>query len=327
MAVYTPLEDDEIREFLTQYDLGSLEKAEGIAAGVENTNYKLLIRGSHGIAFYYILTLFEKRVSPEDLPFFVEVMQAFSSSGLAVPQPIPQRSGEVIAMLKDKHALMVSFLEGESTHVLTPHHLSLLGGVMAKMHSASALISRVRPNALSLPGWQTLHGMLGSRLDSMTSGLATLIGKELAFQESVFPRHLPRGLIHADLFPDNIFYATIGGRLHLTGVIDFYFACTDFYAYDLAIALNACCFNQDWQFSRPHAAALFNAYEAGRTLTPEEKSAFPVFARGAALRFLLTRAYDALHTPEDAVVSVKDPKEYLAKLLFHQGIKDFEEYR
>ena len=313
MAVYTPLTEAQIAEFLTQYDLGAFASAQGIAEGVENTNY--LIHTSHAP---YILTLFEQRTRLEDLPYFTQLMQWLSARGIPCPQPMPRRDGRVLSALQEKPALIVSFLEGSGVQAIRPEHLPQLGALVAKLHLAGMEFPHRRANALSLEGWEKLMDKIGDEADSIEPGLADLIREEYRYVSEHWPQGLPSGPVHADLFPDNVFFKRGRSGWELSGVIDFYFACHDFWAYDLAICINAWCFDARHRFVKERADALLYAYTDQRSLTPEEETALPVLLRGAALRFLLTRAHDWLHTPKDALVTKKDPLEYAQKLRFHQ---------
>lgn len=310
MAVYTPLNLEEAQAFLSAYDLGELRECRGIAEGIENSNFLLMTeRGK------FILTLFEKRVDAADLPYFMALMQWLAERGIACPQPIRNRTGEVIGELKEKKAAIVSFKEGKGISLIEAAHLPPLGELCAHMHLASQGFTPCRKNALSLPGWQALAKQIGRCAEEVSPGLSALIAEELSHLETHWPRILPGGAVHADLFPDNVFFE---GE-NISGVIDFYFACDDFFAYDLAICLNAWCFDAAQHFQPEHARALIAAYQKIRPLEAEEKAHFLTLARGAALRFLLTRTYDWLNTPAGALVTRKDPAEYVKKLKFLQN--------
>lgn len=306
MAVYTPLTSEEISGFLACYDLGALVAYHGITEGVENSNF--LLRTTQG---KYILTLFEKRTKAEDLPYFVGLMGHLNVRGIPCPKPITNREGIILQALKGKPALIVSFLDGHPATPPQAYHLQLLGDLCARMHLAAADFPLRRTNALSLEGWARYAEKIGARAEEIEPGLAGLIRRELTSLEAQWPAGLPGGPVHADLFPDNVFF--IGKH---AGVIDFYFACNDAFAYDLAITVNAWCFDKEHRFLPESAAALLAAYQSIRPLTAEEKAAFPILLRGAALRFLLTRAHDWLFHPEGAQVTPKDPLEYARKLKY-----------
>lgn len=317
MAVYTEVSDEELAVFIASYDLGDLLSCKGIAEGVENTNY--LVRTSAGP---HILTLYEKRVAREDLPYFLGLMEHLSDAGITCPVPVRDRSGEMLRELAGRPAAIVTFLDGIWIRRPQPEHCAELGAALAKMHLAGQEFSLERANSLSVSAWRPLYGEFGKQANDIASGLAEEIERELDDLEKIWPADLPNGVIHADLFPDNVFF--LGEKL--SGFIDFYFACNDMLAYDIAICLNAWCFEADNSFNITKARALLAAYSDARALTHAEFDALPILARGAALRFLLTRVYDWLNTSEDAFVRPKDPGEYLRKLRFHRGVESAREY-
>ncbi|KAB7739877.1 homoserine kinase [Parvibaculum sedimenti] len=311
MAVYTEVDDDELEAFLATYDIGELRSYKGIAEGVENSNFLL-----HTTAGTYLLTLYEKRVAPEDLPFFLGLMNHVASKGIACPVPIRDRKGEMLGTLAGRPAAIVSFLEGLSVRKPQPKHCAELGAGLARFHLAGADFPLRRANALTVSGWRPLFEASRARADEVSRGLAAELADELSALEASWPHDLPQGVIHADLFPDNVFF--IGE--HLSGVIDFYFACNDTLAYDLAICLNAWCFEHDGSFNITKARALTQAYNHVRPLDAAELAALPLLARGSAMRFLLTRLYDWLHHPPGALVKPKNPLEYLKRLRFHRSL-------
>lgn len=311
MAVYTQVDDEALESFLTLYNIGGLLSYKGIAEGVENTNFLL-----HTEEGYYILTLYEKRVNESDLPFFLGLMTHLAGKGLECPIAVPQKSGETLGELAGRPAAIISFLDGHGISKPQPKHCFELGKEMAAFHLASQDFKIARPNALSVEGWRPLFEECEGRCDDIVMGLSVLIENELRELEDLWPRDLPSGVIHADLFPDNVFF--IGEKL--SGLIDFYFACNDAFVYDIAICLNAWCFERDNAFNITKARALLKGYETVRPLSEKERTALPLLARGSALRFLLTRSYDWLNTPEGALVRPKDPREYLQKLRFHQSV-------
>ena len=311
MAVYTEVSDEELEEFLSQYDLGGLVSFKGIAEGVENTNY-LLGTGTGT----YILTLYEKRVHRGDLPYFLGLMEHLAGQGIVCPTPIRGGDGKALRELCSRPAAIISFLEGVWPRRVQPRHCALLGATMARMHLAGASFEGERVNALSIEGWRRLFRQVEARADEVRPDLAAEIAGELAHLEAHWPRDLPAGIVHADLFPDNVFFLAD----KLSGLIDFYFACNDFFAYDLAICLNAWCFETDDSFNITKARQMLSAYRRVRPFSDTELEALPLLARGSALRFLLTRLYDWLNHPDGAWVKPKDPLEYLQKLKFHQGV-------
>jgi len=311
MAVYTDVPDDELKRFLADYALGEPVSCKGIAEGVENSNY--LLKTETGT---YILTLYEKRVDPADLPFFLGLMDHLARKGIACPTPVHGRDGRALRQLCGRPAAIVSFLEGLWPRRIEPYHCAALGDALAGLHEAVADFRETRPNALALEGWRKLFEASQARADEVQPGLAAELGAELDLLGRSWPRDLPRGVIHADLFPDNVFFRGDA----VSGLIDFYFACTDFLAYDVAICLNAWCFEADGSFNITKARMLLGHYRAKRPFSPAEFAALPILARGSALRFLLTRLYDLLNRKEGALVRPKDPLEYLAKLRFHRGV-------
>ncbi len=314
MAVYTPLTGQDIKAFLSQYDIGDLASFEGIAEGITNSNY-LVVTGKK-----YILTLFEKRYRLEDLPYFAALMEGWGARGIRCPQPIKTKDGRTLSALKDKPALLVSFLEGGGARKITLEHVSQLGALAADMHIAGADFPHVRANGLSLSAWETLIDNIGRRADEIEAGLYRLISEEYNYLSEHWPHGLPSGPIHADLFPDNVFFnKTFGRAPALSGVIDCYFSCNDFWAYDLAVCVNAWCFDDRHRFVPERVQALMHAYADIRPLEREEEASLPLLLRGAALRFLLTRADDALHPEPGAVLTLKDPLEYVKKLAFFQS--------
>lgn len=311
MAVYTDVTDEEMSAFVAGYDIGELVSAKGIAEGVENSNY--LIRTTQDT---YILTLYEKRVRPEDLPFFIGLMNHLAEKGIPCPRPIEMPDGTTLRELNGRPAAVTSFLEGMWTRRIRPQHCAELGTALARFHTAGADFAMTRRNGLTLSDWRPLFEMSEARAHEVHPDMASLIRDELDFLEANWPAGLPVGVCHADLFPDNVFF--IGDRL--SGLIDFYFACTDYLAYDVSVCLNAWCFERDRSFNVTKARALLSAYTDGRALDGSELAAMPVLARGSALRFLLTRLYDWLNCPAGALVRPHDPMEYFDKLRFHRGV-------
>lgn len=318
MAVYTHLTNEEIGTLLTQhYQLGAFDFAVGIAAGVENSNYLVATRDAQGREQKHILTLYEKRVEAAELPFFLGLMQHLAARGFPCPQPIAMRDGALFTHVAGRPAAMVSFVPGQSRSVIRPTHAAAVGATLAQLHAAADGFAMTRANRLSLAGWRGLQQKLGAQLEAVAPGLAVMVQEELAWLSAQWPaaQALPRGVIHADLFPDNVFFQ----EAQVSGVIDFYFACEDWLAYDLAIAMNAWCFEPDGTFHDEKAQRMVAAYDAVRPLNAAEKAALPLLLRGAALRFLLTRAHDWIHRVPGAQVVVLDPLEYVAKLRFHQA--------
>lgn len=317
MAVYTEVSDAALADFLSAYAIGGLLSFKGIAEGVENSNFFL-----HTTDGSYILTLYEKRVREADLPFFVGLMEHLSARGLACPQPVRDRTGQALGQLCGRPAAIVSFLEGVSVKTPGVEHCRELGRALAALHAAGRDFPMVRENNLSVSSWRPLFAQAEAQADSVEPGLAERTRADLTVLEAHWPKGLPGGVIHADLFTDNVFF--IGDSL--SGLIDFYFACTDAFAYDLAVCLNAWCFDPDGTFHRDMATALFAGYEAVRPLEPAEVAALPILCRGAALRFMLTRLVDWLNVPPGALVKPKDPREFDRRLTFHRQARDAQDY-
>ncbi|MDB5409202.1 MAG: thrB [Rhodospirillales bacterium] len=311
MAVYTDVPDDELRQFVGEYDIGEVVSCKGIAEGVENSNY--LLRTETGT---FILTLYEKRVDPGDLPFFIGLMEHLADAGIACPTPVHGSDGIALRNLCGRPAAIVTFLNGMWPRRIKPFHCAALGGALAALHRASASFTMGRANTLSLAGWRGLFEACRDRADAVSPGLADELADEIDALAASWPLALPSGVIHADLFPDNVFFR---GE-QVSGLIDFYFACTDFFAYDVAICLNAWCFEADFSFNITKARLLLSSYRAARPLSETELAALPLLTRGSALRFLLTRLYDQLNQTPGAMVRPKDPLEYLHKLRFHRSV-------
>jgi len=317
MAVYTEVSDEALSAFIASYDIGEILSCKGIAEGVENTNYLL-----HTSSAPYILTLYEKRVAPEDLPYFLGLMEHLSSAGITCPLPVRDAKGKMLRELSGRPAAIVTFLEGIWIRRPKAGHCAAVGRALARMHLAGRDFALTRKNSLSVSAWRPLFDSFASKANTIGPELGEEIELELAALEGSWPEDLPEGVIHADLFPDNVFFL----RDALSGFIDFYFACNDRLAYDIAICLNAWCFETDNSFNITKARAMLRAYSQERPLTPQEFDALPLLARGAALRFLLTRVYDWLNTDADALVQPKDPLEYLRKLRFHKSVKSARDY-
>lgn len=317
MAVYTEVGDEALADFLEPYDLGRPLSCKGIAEGVENSNFLLHTEKGH-----YILTLYERRVAEADLPFFLGLMDHLARRGIACPTPIHGRDGAALRYLCGRPAAIVSFLDGMWVRRPEPVHCAALGEAMAHLHRAAGDFPQARANALAVPRLGSLVQSCQARADEVAGGLADEIASELDDLIRLWPDDLPAGVIHADLFPDNVFFL----REKISGLIDFYFACNDFLAYDLAICLNAWCFELDGAFNVTKARHLLTRYRAVRPLSQAEVDGLPVLARGAALRFLLTRLYDWLNRVDGALVRPKDPLEYLRKLRFHRQVAGAAEY-
>jgi len=317
MAVYTEVTDEALAAFLADYDIGSIVAFRGIAEGVENSNYSL--RTTSGD---YILTLYEKRVDPAELPWFLGLMEHLATRGIVCPLPVHGRDGIALRHLCGRHAAITTFLPGVWPRRVRVEHCGPVGSALAAVHVAGHDYAATRPNALGPEGWRPLLERSRARADEVQAGLAQELDAALSGILACWPTGLPTGHIHADLFPDNVFF--LDGRL--SGLIDFYFAATDILAYDVAVCLNAWCFEPDFSLNVTKARALLRAYDNTRALSSAERAALPVLCQGAAIRFLLTRLYDWLNTPPGALVTPKNPMEYLRRLRFHLAARDEHAY-
>jgi homoserine kinase type II len=317
LAVYTDIPESDLTAYLSSYDIGDLHSIKGIAEGVENSNF--LLSTDSGT---YILTLYEKRVEEADLPFFLGLMTHLAAKGTKCPEPVAMSSGKTLGRLVGRPAAIVSFLDGISLRRPKNEHCAQVGEALAELHLAAGDFAMKRANALGVGGWRALFERSAARADEVETGLAKRISSEVDFLENNWPDDLPSGVIHADLFPDNVLFL----KDRLSGLIDFYFACNDMFAYDFAICLNAWCFEREGEFNVTKAQALLNGYMRVRPFLPAEYASLPVLCRGAALRFLLTRLFDWLNVPPGALVTPKNPAEYFARLRFHAGIGATDEY-
>ncbi|MEC8565326.1 MAG: homoserine kinase [Pseudomonadota bacterium] len=320
MAVYTEIDSDTLAEFAAQYPLSQIDEFKGITAGVQNSNFLLTTADAK-----YILTIYESSangVAAADLPFFIGLILHLSAQGLSCPVPLARKDGGLISTIKNKPAALVSFLEGRSVKTPRPEHCRALGAAMAQMHLAGDGFELTRPNNHGLGNWQALFEHCHSRADEVSPDLTRAMERELTRLKENWPDNLPMGIIHADLFPDNVFFM----QGDMSGLIDFYFACNDFYAYDLAIALNAWCFEADATFNVTKARALLSGYQNLRPLAPEEIDAVPILGAGAAMRFLTTRLFDWLNQVDGAQVEPKNPNDFLRRLRFHRSATRPEDY-
>jgi homoserine kinase type II len=309
VAVYTDIDAEALSQLLAGYDLGEPVSLNGVAEGVENSNFRLETeRGA------YFLTVFERRVREADLPFFLELMRHLAGRGFPCPEPQPDRRGRLLARVQGKPAVIVSFMPGRTLKRPNVRQCRAAGEGLARLHLAAEGFSMRRANDLGQPAWGAQFAPLRRAAETLKPGLSAEIDEDLSALALAWPRGLPAGTIHADLFPDNTMFE--GDRL--VGAIDFYFACTDLFAYDLAVCLNSWCFETDGSFNLTHARAFVTGYESRRPLSPDERNALPLLARGAAMRFFLTRLNDWGTTPEGALVKPKDPMEYAARLRFHR---------
>ncbi len=320
MAVYTKLSENNLKDFFSKYNLGKLLKFQGIQEGIENSNY--FVKTDSG---KFILTVYEKRVEEKDLPFFMGLMKNIFNKNFPSPEPIINKNGNYITEIFGKKAAVVSFLEGASKKNLTPDNCYEVGIYTAKLHMITKNLNIKRTNRLSVNSWRLIYRKIQRDCSKIYPGLTKIIERNLEVIEDKWPKNIPRGIIHADLFPDNIFFK--GNKL--TGIIDFYFSCNDFYAFEIAICLNALCFegkNKNLSFNVTKAKKFIDGYSSIRKLTEEEKESLKILCHGAAMRFLLTRVFDYLNLTEDALVKIKDPVEYLKRLEFHNSVKNYQDY-
>ena len=320
MAVYTKFNQNEIQKILSNYNLGELDTFKGIEEGIENTNYFLSINKKK-----FILTVYEKRVKSEDLPFFSDLMSLLNKGNFKCPTPIINKQNKTITDYNGKKLMIVSFLEGKAKQSLSPNNCRSLGVEVAKMHEITKNFKLKRQNDLSVKSWRNLFDSVKDNCSKIHKDIPKLIEENLSDVEKNWPKNLPKGIIHADLFHDNIFFI----QEKFSGIIDFYFACEDFFAFEIAICFNALCFDgpkNNLSFNVTKAKNFIDGYTTIRQLTEEERSNIKVLSQGAALRFLLTRVFDALNEVEGAIVKIKDPMEYLKRLEFHKNSKSYEEY-
>ena len=320
MAVYTKLSKKELSDFLSKYDLGKLLNYKEIKEGIENTNYFIQMEKGK-----FILTLYEKRVEEKDLPFFISLMKNLFDKKFLSPKPIINKNGSYISEILNKKAAIVSFLDGKAKKILSPDNCKQIGIYTAKLHLITKNLSGKRENKLSVNSWRNLYNKVKINSYKIHNNLPNIVEKNLIDVEKNWPKNIPSGIIHADLFPDNIFFK----NNKLSGIIDYYFSCNDFYAFEIAICLNALCFegtNENLSFNVTKAKKLIDGYYSVRKLTTNEKKSFKVLCKGAAIRFLLTRVFDYLNLTEGAIVKIKDPLEYLKRLEFHDSVKDYSDY-
>ena len=320
MAVYTKLSESELKDFFSKYNLGKLLNYRGIKEGIENTNYFTETEKGK-----FILTIYEKRVEEKDLPFFISLMKNIYDKNFPSPEPIININGSYISEISKKKAAIISFIDGNTKKNLSPDECYQVGTYAAKLHQITKKLNIKRENKLSVNSWREIYNKVRKNCTKIDKNLPEIIEKNLNDIEKNWPKNIPSGIIHADLFPDNIFFK----RNKLSGIIDYYFACHDFYAFEIAICLNALCFEgskENLSFNVTKATKFINGYSSIRKLTDEEKNSLIILCKGAAIRFLLTRVFDYLNLIEGAIVTVKDPVEYLKRLEFHNSIKSYQDY-
>jgi len=320
MAIYTKISSKNIRSIEKKYNLGKIIHFKGIKKGIENTNYLLKTKNKR-----FILTLFEKRVQKKDLPFFMNLMDKLSKYKINCPKPQRNKKGSFLIKIKNKTGSIVSFVEGKDKLKLNPKNCYEIGKNIAKLHRASKKIKLYRKNSLSLKEWPKLLNKIGNKSKIISPNLNDLMKNSFLKIKNKWPKNLPYGIIHADLFIDNIFFKK--NKFH--GYIDFYFACNDFLMYEIAICINALCFdkkNNKFIFNKKKSTNLIRGYSKIRKFSIKEKKSLNVLCRGAALRYLLTRTYDYLNTPKNAVIKIKNPREYIQKLKVHNKFSNFKNY-
>jgi homoserine kinase type II len=317
MAVYTKLEHQEVKQFLEQYNIDNFKDFKGITEGVENTNYLIKTLEQD-----YILTIYEKRVAENDLPFFIKLLSNLSENNFPCPKPVSNKNNEKINKIKNKNAALVTFLNGQSKNKITSEDCFEIGKITAQLHEITKKFNINRKNNLSIENWQNIFEKTIKQKIDLDESIIKKTKNYLNFLKDKWPKDLPQGIIHADLFPDNIFFT----NNKVSGIIDFYFACNDFFAYEIAICINSICFDNNSTFNMTKAKNLIDGYSSIRVLSEDEKKYLPILSMGAAMRFFLTRLYDFYYTDNKADVKIKDPFEYLKKIEFHSTIKNFNEY-
>ena len=320
MAVYTNLSKNNLIDFFSKYNLGKILNYKEIQEGIENTNYYIKTEKGN-----FILTIYEKRVDEKELPFFIGLMQNLFDANFPSPQPIINKNGNYITDILNKKAAVVSFLNGQAKKKLTPENCMEVGTFAAKLHTITKNLSGKRKNRLSVSSWRKIYNNVQKDCYKIHPNLTKIVEKNLDEIENNWPKKLPSGIIHADLFPDNIFFK----NNKLTGIIDFYFSCNDFYAFEIAVCLNALCFEgkkENLSFNVTKAKKFIDGYSKIRALSEDEKKFMKILCQGAAVRFLLTRVFDYINLTKGALVEIKDPLEYLKRLEFHNSISGYQDY-
>tara|TARA_B100001939_G_scaffold145381_1_gene125946 strand:+ start:93 stop:1061 length:969 start_codon:yes stop_codon:yes gene_type:complete len=320
MAVYTKINKTEIQIVENKFDIGKVLSFSGIKKGIENTNYIIKTKSKK-----YILTIFEKRVNSKDLPFFMKLMYGLSKLKIKCPEPVKSIDGKYLIKLKNKNACIVSFLNGKDKKNLSPKDCYIVGKNIAKLHNASKKLNLYRKNALAIPMLSNLLASISKKINNVQRNVLSEMRQEFSYLRKFWPKKLNTGIIHCDLFIDNIFFY----KNKYFGFIDFYFSANDFLAYELSICINALCFNKKGRkyiLNKNKSTNLIKGYESIRKLNSSEKKYFNILCRGSALRYLLTRSYDYLNTPKDAYIKIKDPREYIQKLKYHQSLSGFKDY-
>ena len=320
MAVYTKIGNKDIISLSKKFNLGKIIKFQGIKQGIENTNYLLKSKNKK-----YILTIFEKRVQKKDLPFFMRLMDQLNKKNINCPKPLKDKNKKYVTLIKRKSACIVTFLNGKDKKFLNNKNCYDAGKNIGKLHKASNKMQLYRKNSMSINNLDLLLKSIKFKTKTIAPNLESILSTNLKIIKKEWPKNLPKGIIHGDLFIDNIFYK----KNKFAGFIDFYFSCNDFLMYEIAICINALCFdkkNNKFTLNKIKIKNLINGYQSIRKISQKEKKALNVLCRGAALRYLSTRIYDYFNTPKTALIKVKDPKEYFQKLIIHNNLNSYKDY-
>ncbi len=320
MAVYTKIGQSEIISITKKFKLNKIIKFQGIKKGIENTNYLLKTKKNK-----YILTIFEKRVKKKDLPFFMKLMDKLNSYNISCPKPLKNKNGKYLTLIKKKTACIVTFVNGQDKKTLNIQNCYKIGKNIAKLHRTSKKIKLFRKNSMSINSLDPLLKSIKFKSKNISPNLQSVLTQSLNKIKKDWPKKLPKGIIHGDLFIDNIFFK----KNKFAGFIDFYFSCTDYFMYELAICVNALCFdkkNNKYIINNKKIKSLIKGYESVKKISLKEKNSLNILCRGAALRYLLTRIYDYFNTPKSALIKIKDPKEYFQKLIIHNNLNSYQNY-
>ncbi|MDB2515517.1 homoserine kinase [Candidatus Pelagibacter bacterium] len=320
MAVYTKINSKDVSLLASKYRLGRIIKFQGIKKGIENTNYLLITNKNK-----YILTIFEKRVKRKDLPFFMQLMDSLYNQKINCPRPLKDKDGKYLTLIKKKTACVVTFLKGKDKQKLDVKNCYEVGKNIGKFHKASNKLKLYRRNSMSINSLNSLLKSINFKSKKITPNLKKVLEVSLKEIKKDWPTNLPTGIIHGDLFIDNIFF----NKNKFVGFIDFYFSCNDYLMYEIAICINALCFDKKknkFILNNLKVKNLIKGYQSVRKISQKEKSALNTLCRGAALRYLLTRVYDFFNTPKTALIKIKDPKEYFQKLIIHNHLKNYKDY-
>ena len=313
MAIYTKVDAHEAKSILKNFSLGELKKIQGIKKGIENTNYLLITTTGK-----FILTLFEKRVKTKELPFFMNLMLSLNDRKILCPKPIKNKNKKILFQVKNRQAAICSFVRGKEKTNHTLSECQSIGKNIAKLHMVGKKIKLHRANNLSIKSWIALNQSIKTKANKKIPNIYSFINTLLLDLKKKWPSQLPTGIIHGDLFPDNIFF----NKTKFAGFIDFYFSCSDFLIYDIAICINAMCFDKKIKFNKLKANALLKGYSSQRKISKKEFTALPQLLLGASIRFFLTRLHDSINRQKGAIVKVKNPKEFLKRIQFYINTKN-----